>query len=324
VLDIGLEIRILRERLKVSAKELAGRVGLSQSQMSRLEKGQRRIDTQVLRRIATALDVDPSYFFRGGEAPGDGVIIPAPMPAEIGKILRSERRRRHISAEDLASRVGRPKAVIQKIEEGNLALDPELAQSILKALRLAPSFLLGAQERVIEGLRAQVARLSEALAESSRGDLVLAEGRAGPPGERAPAAGARRRGVPLLGSVADGYPRAFDAAGRPALDVEDFLYLPGLDADGAFALHAVGDSMKAGGHPSFREGDLLVFADEPLLSRDFALARVGGEGCIFRQVFFEAHGRVRLQPLNLAHPAATLTREETVSTWKLVAHVARH
>ena len=65
MLDIGLEVKILRERIKMSAKDLAETIGLSQSQMSRLEKGQRRIDTKVLARIAEALGVEPSYFFRG-------------------------------------------------------------------------------------------------------------------------------------------------------------------------------------------------------------------------------------------------------------------
>jgi transcriptional regulator with XRE-family HTH domain len=38
-MDIGLEIRLLRERKQITGKELAERIGLSQSQMSRLEKG---------------------------------------------------------------------------------------------------------------------------------------------------------------------------------------------------------------------------------------------------------------------------------------------
>ena len=56
-LNIGMEIKILRERKRISGKELAERIGLSQSQMSRLEKGQRRIDAQILHKIARALDV---------------------------------------------------------------------------------------------------------------------------------------------------------------------------------------------------------------------------------------------------------------------------
>ena len=76
MLDVGLEVRILRERLKISAKELAERIGLSQSQMSRLEKGQRRVDTRVLAKISEALNVDPAYFFGGQELPVSGVIPP--------------------------------------------------------------------------------------------------------------------------------------------------------------------------------------------------------------------------------------------------------
>ena len=48
MLDIGLEVKILRERIQMSAKDLAEKIGLSQSQMSRLEKGQRRIDTRAV------------------------------------------------------------------------------------------------------------------------------------------------------------------------------------------------------------------------------------------------------------------------------------
>ena len=51
MLEVGLEVKILRERMKMSAKELAEKIGLSQSQMSRLEKGQRRVDTKVLEKI---------------------------------------------------------------------------------------------------------------------------------------------------------------------------------------------------------------------------------------------------------------------------------
>ena len=67
MLDIGEQIKKLREEKRITGKDLARRIGLSQSQMSRLEKGQRRIDTEVLARIADALDVSPACFF--GEPP---------------------------------------------------------------------------------------------------------------------------------------------------------------------------------------------------------------------------------------------------------------
>ena len=167
MLDIGLEIRILRERMKVSAKELAEKVGLSQSQISRLEKGQRRIDTQVLHRIAQALGVSVSHFFKGGEVPGDDA-FPRILPDTVGKLIRSERRRKHISAEELATRVGKPKALIQNIEEGKREPDADLLGRIIKALRLSPIVLIGSQQKMIHGLEAQVARLNVALSETTR------------------------------------------------------------------------------------------------------------------------------------------------------------
>lgn len=316
MLDIGLEIRILRERMKVSAKELAERVGLSQSQMSRLEKGQRRIDTQVLHRIAQALGVSVSHFFRGGEVP-EAETIPPVLPETLGKLIRSERRRRHVSAEELATKVGKPKALIQSLEEGKREPDAELLGRIIKALRLSPNVLLASQQRMIHGLEAQVARLNAALSEATRGHLALGAEQAG--GEPL-----SRRGIPILGSLADGYPRAFDPAGRPLLEVVDYVYVPELDQQDAFALHAIGDSMETTGSPSFREGDLLVFARATLRSRDFGFVRLANDEATFRQVFFEPGGQVRLQPLNLNCPPHTYPREEVLATWRLVGHVGKY
>jgi len=318
MLDTGVEIRILRERLKMSAKELAEKIGLSQSQMSRLEKGQRRIDTRVLDKIARALQVDPSHFFRGQPVPASGVIPPT-LPAAVGKLVRLERRQRHISAEELALKLGKPKSLIEAIEEGKRELEPELADRILKTLRLPTNYFLRVQQEMIHGLEAQIERLNEALAESNRGSLVLdAQGTAG-----TEARDLKRRGTPVLGSIAQGYPCHFDAAGRPTAEVTDFLYVPEFAQDGNFALHAVGDSMQGEGSPSFREGDLLIFSPGNLRSRDFAFVRIEGDEPTFRQVFFDPTGQIRLQPLNLNHPARTYPREKILALWRLVGHVAR-
>ena len=66
--NIGDVIRTLREGKGVTAKDLAERVGLSASQMSRLENGQRRVNSEVLARIARALEVTPSEFFDDGDS----------------------------------------------------------------------------------------------------------------------------------------------------------------------------------------------------------------------------------------------------------------
>jgi len=333
MLDIGLEIRILRERLKVSAKELSEKIGLSQSQMSRLEKGQRRIDTRVLDQIARALGVDPSYFF-GRESPASTGALPPSFPETVGKLIRSERRRQHISAEDLASRVGRPKALLQRIEEGKRDLDPELAGRISRALRLPPHYFLGVQQEVIHGLEARVERLNQALAESNRGELALDtessvvsdEPDAADDGPKAPREKPTvvRRGTPVLGTLADGYPQHFDAAGRPAGEITDYVYVAELDPGDTFALYTVGKSMERDASPSFREGDLLIFSGSTLRSRDFGFIRTEGEEALFRQVFFDPGGKVRLQPLDLNYPARTFPREQILGIWRLVGHVARY
>src|SRR3990172_769666 len=97
-MNIGLEIRLLRERRGMTSKDLAARLGLSQSQMSRLEKGQRRIDAGLLNRVAEALGVAPAFFF--GDSPPP--VAPLPQTPDLGRVLRQQRHIRHISAEDLA------------------------------------------------------------------------------------------------------------------------------------------------------------------------------------------------------------------------------
>ncbi len=316
MLDIGLEIKILRERLKVSSKELAEKVGLSQSQMSRLEKGQRRIDTGILHRIAGALGVEPGFFFRqaSGEtaagsaapAPAEPATVPRIRHEHLGKLIRSERRRRHLTVDELATRVGRTKAYMTALEEGRHALDADLADRICRALRLSPNFLLGAQQAAIDVLEKQVARLDQALAEAHRGE---------------PGADPAGRGVPLLGAI--GQELELDADDRPIGAPEEFIRLPGLDATRCFALTVSDDAMEGPGAPSFREGDIVVFGPGITRSRDFVLARLTDGGVLFRQIFHEPKGLVRLQPLNLTQAAVTCARGELAAVWKLVTYVAR-
>ena len=313
MLDIGLEVKILRERIKMSAKDLAEMIGLSQSQMSRLEKGQRRIDTKVLARIAEALGVEPSYFFRGEAAPSEGVIQPS-LPGSLGKEIRTQRRKRHLSVEDVALKLGIQKYQVRDIETGKKSLESGLAEKVARLLKLPPNHFLAFQEGQIQALEAQVARLNLALAETQRGQA---------PDD----AGGERSGIPIFGSVADGYSFEFDQEGRPVGEPEEFLHLPSVPDESAFAVHVIGDSMEAPVRPSFAEGDLAVFSDSPLRSRDFALVRKSpsseGQGEVtFRQVFFDPGGKVRLQPLNLNYTAEACPKTDVLGMWKLAAHLA--
>lgn len=71
----GEKIASLREKRGWKRPELAQRMGTSAQQLERLEKGQRRLTTDWLERIATALEVDVRSLF-GDE----GVAPAAPVP----------------------------------------------------------------------------------------------------------------------------------------------------------------------------------------------------------------------------------------------------
>ena len=83
-MDIGSQIKLLREERRITGKDLALKIGLSQSQMSRLEKGQRRIDTEVLGRIATALDVSHAMFFDEEQSPTSDDPLTLKRERELG------------------------------------------------------------------------------------------------------------------------------------------------------------------------------------------------------------------------------------------------
>lgn len=316
--DIGLEIRLLRERKRMTGKELSGRIGLSQSQLSRLEKGQRRIDAKLLNKIANELGVRPSYFFEGGEPDLDEVDYRR-VNRDIGKIIRTERHRLHLTPDELGTRIGKAKSYVRAVEEGEIdVLSNEMIARISKALKMSPAQFFEAQQRIINSLKRQMTRLSQAHAETTLGRIPGVELDSGEEG-------VTRKAVPIIGSVAGGYPQEFSAEGLPIDDVDDFVFVPRLEDEKAFALHCVGDSMKSNSSTSFEEGDILVFSPkEQVRNRDFVFARIERQNPVFRQIIFDPSAKIRFQPLNLEYPPIISFREEVASTYRLVAAVRKY
>jgi len=60
---VGRRIREERERLGKKLEDLAGAIGVSGSYLSRMERGERGLDSLVLRRIAAELKVSMDRFF---------------------------------------------------------------------------------------------------------------------------------------------------------------------------------------------------------------------------------------------------------------------
>jgi transcriptional regulator with XRE-family HTH domain len=60
---VGRRIREERERLGKRLEEVAGAIGVSESFLSRIERGERGLDSLVLRRISAELQVSMDRFF---------------------------------------------------------------------------------------------------------------------------------------------------------------------------------------------------------------------------------------------------------------------
>ncbi len=130
--------------------------------------------------------------------------------------------------------------------------------------------------------------------------------------------------VPLINSVAAGYPSEFTDLGYPARIADE--YVPGAptgDPD-AFAARVVGDSME----PDYREGDIVIFSPTKRMAVDG-----GGTDCFvrlepdhestFKRVFFEKNHKamevIRLQPLNSKYPARIVPREKVAGCYPAVS-----
>ena len=61
---IGHRITVQRAVLRMNQAELARRVGVAQSYISMLERGERPLTDELLQRIAAALECKPEYFLR--------------------------------------------------------------------------------------------------------------------------------------------------------------------------------------------------------------------------------------------------------------------
>lgn len=90
---LGGEIRVLRKARHWSGGELASRLGVSRSLLSRIERGLVAASIDTLSRIATALDVPLQRFFvKQGDAPaglfvpaGQGLVVDHPLSSVISR-----------------------------------------------------------------------------------------------------------------------------------------------------------------------------------------------------------------------------------------------
>lgn len=105
-LYVGAEIRRLRKRLDLTVSELAGRAGVSQGMLSKIETGQATPSLTTLAAIAAELDVPLAAFFTGFDDSRDASYVPKGRGIEIDR--RGTRRGHvyHLLGHGVGGRVG--------------------------------------------------------------------------------------------------------------------------------------------------------------------------------------------------------------------------
>ena len=261
---VGEIIKKLREESGVTAKDLASQIGLSASQMSRLESGQRRINSEVLTRIAKALGVAPSRLIddsAGVEIRSLAQSAAAPFRSSIGKVIRSARRQKHLTVEDLARKAGVSRAYAISVEEGRRSgLESDFIRKVCRILGLAPLDLITLAEEKLDSKELNSVTERTSTAEPS-GD------------------------IPLIHNEENPYPVEIDSRNIPEGIIEDWIKIPEVDSSTCFALRVSGDAMSGTGSPVFNNGDIVVFSTTLKISNgDFAFVKLSQKRCVVEAI----------------------------------------
>ena len=127
--------------------------------------------------------------------------------------------------------------------------------------------------------------------------------------------------VPVINSVAAGYPHDFTDLDYPPSVADEYIRCPEVRDAQAFAARVVGDSME----PDYREGDIVIFSPQtPAESGDDCFVRFDADGgTTFKRFYLDDDDRIRLQPLNSRYPAQTYPREAVTGLWPAIFRVQR-
>ncbi len=261
---------------------------------------------------------------------------------DLGQRLRHRRQEKGLTQDQVAGRVEISKPYLSNIETGRAKNPP--SDRVLEAFERVLDFEPGELVRLAnfqrtpddvrdehERLRSEVGDLRAALQqlirsqdeqEPSRTDaggidlddiVKLARGEGNverlSPGVR----------VPIINSVAAGYPQVFTDLDYPTSVADDYIRCPDVHDPHAFAARVVGDSME----PNYREGDIVIFApSQPARSGDDCFVRFTEDrGTTFKRLYQDRERTLRLQPLNNRYPSETYPAEEIDGLWPAVYRV---
>ncbi|MGQ0629172.1 MAG: helix-turn-helix domain-containing protein [Phycisphaerales bacterium] len=309
VRSLGEEMRARRERLGLSLAEVADRAGCARSYLSCIENARRAQPPSegILGRIERALEMGAGELLRLARwqnTPGEVKEAMALMndqrraAGRLAAVLRSAAGARGADGIDALHKSGELARLIARA-------DPEGALAAAKAGSRGDEGVAGsAGASAWSAESAKVAELLRAL-----------------PVE-----------VPVINSVAAGYPAEFTDLGYPARVADSYVRSPDVRDPDAFAARVVGDSME----PLYVEGDIVVFSparalvvsagpggDRSAAGVDCFVRLEPDHESTFKRVFFERDGQgrevVRLQPLNPKYAARVVGREQVAGCYAAVS-----
>jgi SOS-response transcriptional repressor LexA len=290
--SIGAVIRGRRAGLGWSLQELAARVGCAKSYLSMIENGTRgdegaAISPVLLVRLESTLGLAAGTLTKAAQW--------SATPPEV---------RRHVAAMESSQRAA---AAQLRAMTGPVGAS------------LDDAFKSGRLHALVARLEGSAAGTTESGAGASANSTAAASGSLAP-GRLLPVQ------VPLINSVAAGYPREFTDLGYPARVADEYVLSPDVDDPDAFAARVVGDSML----PTYREGDIVVFSPaRPVKSGMDCFVRLerDAETTFKRVVFEDGEGRdgraIKLVPLNTAFAERVVDREDVAMVCAAVSVTRR-
>jgi len=260
---------------------------------------------------------------------------------DIGKIIRSKREELGFTQDHVAILAEVSKPYLSNIETGrakNPPTDTVLA-SLEKALGFASGELVGLAHfartpsdvrHAHEQQMAELERLRNVLrtfmnAELRNGERIDAQAIEQLARETSQketdALRPIGRAIPIINSVAAGYPRHFTDLDYPASVADDYVRCPDVRDGQAFAARVFGDSME----PEYRQDHIIVFSpNTPVRDGDDCFVRFDGDcATTFKRVYHDSETTVRLQPLNNRYPSQVFDRGRITGLWPAICRMVR-
>lgn len=131
----------LRKNLKLSQYELADRLGFSRGKLANYEQGTRQPDFDTLEKIADFFDVSTDYLL--GREDSQINQETSNSPTVLGKRLRSLRKEKKLTQQDLASFINVTHVSISGYESGRRSPDTDTLQKLADFFNVTTDYLLG-------------------------------------------------------------------------------------------------------------------------------------------------------------------------------------